>query len=76
MSRIRSYLSRPQAYSGVTQQPCPSDDIGVSETVPVPHTLLRRLWIALAAGLLSLAITTIQGAAREDMTRGTRPSVH
>ena len=34
-------------------------------TLPVPPSLLRRLWIALAAGALSLVITTIQGAIRE-----------
>ena len=34
-------------------------------TLPVPPPLLRRLSIALAAGVLSLLITTLQGAMRE-----------
>ena len=37
----------------------------MTNTVPVPPALLRRLWIGLAAGVLSLALTTIQGFFRE-----------
>jgi hypothetical protein len=36
----------------------------VTDTVPVPRLLVRRLWIVLAIGLLSLALTTIQGIVR------------
>jgi hypothetical protein len=35
------------------------------DTVPVPRILLRRLWVALAAGGLSFVITTAQGFVRE-----------
>ena len=35
------------------------------EFLPVPLPLVRRLWIGLSGGVLSLAITTVQGAYRE-----------
>lgn len=38
----------------------------MTNTVPVPPLLRRRLWIALAGGVLSLAITTVQGVCRQD----------
>lgn len=37
----------------------------MTNTVSVPPALLRRLWIGLAAAVLSLALTTIQGFFRE-----------
>jgi hypothetical protein len=38
----------------------------VTDTVPVPPRLRRRLWIGLAGGVTSLAVTSVQGLVRRD----------
>ena len=57
-------IVRPPLNFGVIKQQTPS--YRVTATGPVPPALRRRLSIGLAAGVLSLASTTIQGLYRAD----------